>query len=143
MRTSENGKKLIKLFEGLRLNAYKCPSGRLTIGYGHTAFVKADDKITIGEAELFLDNDVLACENALNRLCKVPLNQNQYDACIDFIFNLGAGNFQKSTLLKLLNEKKYTEAATQFERWILDANNKPLEGLKRRRKAEKELFLMK
>ena len=88
-----------------------------------------------------MENDIKICEKALNRLCRVQLSQNQFDACIDFIFNLGEGNFAKSTLLKLINEKKYIEASNQFERWILDNNKKPLEGLKRRRKAEKELFL--
>lgn len=143
MKTSENGKNLIRNFEGLRLNAYKCPSGRLTIGYGHTAQVKENDKITKEKAEEFLNNDIKICENVLNKYCKVVLTQNQYDACIDFIFNLGAGNFAKSTLLKLLNNKKFNEAANQFERWILDSKNRPLEGLKRRRKVEKELFLKK
>lgn len=143
MIASENCKKLIRKFEGLKLNAYKCPSGKLTIGYGHTHNVKPNDKITIETAEKLLENDIKICEKTLSRLCNVQLSQNQYDACIDFIFNLGEGNFAKSTLLKLLNEKKYIETANQFERWILDSNNKPLEGLKRRRRAEKELFLKK
>lgn len=143
MKTSENGKNLIRNFEGLRLNAYKCPSGRLTIGYGHTAHVNENDKISQEKAEELLKNDIEICEKALSKYCKVILTQNQYDACIDFIFNLGVGNFAKSTLLKLLNNKKFNEAANQFERWVFDINMRPLEGLKRRRKAEKELFLKK
>lgn len=141
MKTSENGKNLIKHFEGLRLNAYKCSSGVLTIGYGHTAFVKENEKITIGMAEYFLDKDLTIFEYAVNKYCKVPLNQNQFDALISFVFNVGENNFVNSTLLKLLNQKKYNEAANQFERWIFDNKKRPLEGLKRRRKMEKELFL--
>lgn len=143
MKTSENGKNLIINFEGLRLDAYKCSSGVLTIGYGHTVGVKNNDKITLDIAELFLNNDIKNCENVLNKLCKVSLTQNQYDACISFIFNVGAKFFETSTLLKLLNLKKYNEASNQFERWIYDSQKRPLEGLKRRRKAEKELFLTK
>lgn len=143
MKTSDNGKNLIKQFEGLKLNAYKCSSSVLTIGYGHTVGVKNNDKITPDIAELFLNNDIKNCENILNQYCKVSLTQNQYDACISFIFNVGAGNFKTSTLLKLLNSKKYDEASNQFERWIYDNQKRPLEGLKRRRKAEKELFLTK
>lgn len=141
MNISEKGRNLIKNFEGLRLKAYRCSSNRLTIGYGHTANVKESDVITKEQAENYLTQDLKRFENAVNRLVKVPLTQNQFDALISFTFNLGEGNLQKSTLLKLLNERKYNEAANQFERWCLDAQNRPLEGLKRRRKAEKELYL--
>lgn len=143
MNTSEKGKNLIRNFEGLRLKAYRCSSNRLTIGYGHTANVKESDIITKEQAENYLTQDLKRFENAVNRLVKVSLTQNQFDALVSFAFNLGEYNLQKSTLLKMLNEKKYNEAANQFERWCLDAQNRPLEGLKRRRRAEKELFLMK
>ena len=133
MNISEKGRNLIKNFEGLRLKAYRCSSNRLTIGYGHTANVKESDVITKEQAENYLTQDLKRFENAVNRLVKVPLTQNQFDALISFTFNLGEGNLQKSTLLKLLNERKYNEAANQFERWCLDAQ--------RRRKAEKELYL--
>ncbi len=143
METSEIGKNLIKNFEGLRLHAYKCPSGRLTIGYGHTAGVKENDVISAGIAEVFLETDIKNCEIVLKKYVKVPLTQNQFDALISFIFNIGQGFFASSTLLKLINNKKYIDASNQFERWVHDSNGKPLEGLKRRRKAEKELFLKK
>ena len=91
MNTSEKGKNLIKNYEGLRLKAYRCPSNKLTIGYGHTANVKENDVITKEQAENYLTQDLKRFENAVNRLVKVSLTQNQFDALVSFAFNLGAG----------------------------------------------------
>ncbi len=142
MKLSENGTKLIKKYEGCRLKAYKCPRGVWTIGYGHTNNVRPDDVITQDEAEELFKQDVKVFENAVNRLIKVKLNQNQFDALVIFTFNVGYGDkgLGGSTLLKLLNRGDYIGAAGQFERWIY-SNKKPCEGLKKRRKIEKELFL--
>ena len=142
MKLSENGKHILKNLEGLRLEAYTCSGGRLTIGYGHTMCVKAGDRCTKEMAEIYLDGDIKVFENAVNRLVKVELNQNQFDALVIFTFNVGYGDkgLGCSTLLKLLNSKDYIGASRQFERWIY-ANKKPCEGLKRRRRIEKELFL--
>jgi lysozyme len=100
------------------------------------------DKITQEQADQYLKEDMLQAENAVNKLVKVSLSQNQFDACVDFVFNLGEGNFSKSTLLKLINQGKFTEAANEFPRWNLCAG-KPLAGLTRRRLAEQSLFLKK
>ena len=84
MRTSQNGINLIKRFEGCRLTSYKCPSGKWTIGYGHTNGVKQGQKITKIKAEEYLKNDLKAFENAVEKMVKVPLNQNQFDALVSF-----------------------------------------------------------
>lgn len=141
MNISQKGIDLIKNFEGCRLTAYRCPANILTIGYGHTGSdVVTGQKITQEQAEKLLKSDLLVHCNNVSRLVKAPLTQNQFDALVSFEFNVGYGNFASSTMLKLLNQKKYREAAAQFDRWVY-ANKKVLAGLVRRRAAEKTLFL--
>jgi len=141
MNISQKGINLIKNFEGCRLTAYKCPANILTIGYGHTGSdVHTGQKITQEEAEKLLRQDLIVHCNNVSRLVKVPLNQNQFDALVSFEYNVGYGAFMNSTLLKLLNQKKYKEASEQFGRWKF-AGGKILAGLVKRREAEKQLFL--
>lgn len=135
-----NGLKFIKQFEGLRLQAYKCPADRWTIGYGHTADVSANDVITEAQANSLLCQDVAESERAVNQYVHVPLTQSQFDALVSFVFNLGVGNFRTSTLLKKLNAGDDDGAAQEFGRWI-HAGGKALPGLVRRREAERALFL--
>jgi lysozyme len=130
---------LIKEFEGLRLEAYLCPAKVWTIGYGHTKTAKPGMKITEGGAEALLRHDLEWVESTINKNVKVPLTQNQYDALASFIYNVGAGAFRKSTLLRLLNQGDYAGAAGQFQRWN-KAGGKVLRGLTRRRQAEAEKF---
>jgi lysozyme len=137
--TGKKGINLIKKFEGLRLRAYYCPAGKLTIGYGHTAGVKEKDKITELQAEGFLKQDLVKFQRAVNSLVKVPINQNQFDSLVSFAFNLGAGALQKSSLLRLLNSSDYGGASLHFSRWI-KVNGKDSQGLITRRKAEEALF---
>ena len=139
MQLSEKGKALIKKYEGLRLCAYKCPAGVWTIGYGHTADVLEGQKISEKQADEFFDKDIKQFEDAVNSLVKVPLKQGQFDALVSFVYNVGKTAFANSTLLKLLNQKKYTAAANQFTRWVY-ANGKKLQGLVKRREEEKFLF---
>jgi lysozyme len=140
MKTSLKGIALIKEYEGLRLGAYLCSAGVLTIGYGHTGGVKEGDLITEQKAEQLLQDDLKKFENGVLRLVRVPLTQNQFDALVSFAFNLGVGNLGKSTLLKMLNDRDYKGAAGQFVRWN-KAAGKELAGLTRRRLAESALFL--
>lgn len=142
MNLSDKGKQLIKKYEGCRLKAYKCPRGVWTIGYGHTNNVRPDDVITQDEANELFKRDVKIFENTINRLVKAKLNQNQFDALVSFTFNLGYGDkgLAGSTLLRLLNTSDYIGAAKQFELWVY-SGDKVLEGLAKRRKEEKELFL--
>lgn len=140
MKLSEHGLNLIKHMEGLRLQAYQCSAGVWTVGYGHTADVRSGDVIDEAQAVLFLLEDIAESENAVTCLVKVPLKQNQFDALVSFVFNLGIGNFAASTLLRKLNAGDYTGAADEFLRWV-HAGGNFLPGLARRREAERSLFL--
>lgn len=139
MNISQNGIDLIKKFEGCRLTAYKCPSGVYTIGYGHTNGVKKGQRISQRQAEAYLREDVKKFENGVNKYVSAPLNQNQFDALVSFCFNCGLTAFKDSTLRKKLNAKDYAGAGKELLRWN-KANGVILDGLKRRRNAEKVLF---
>lgn len=144
-KTGASGKSLIKEFEGFRAVAYLCPAGVATIGYGTTRIrgkaVKLSMKITTEEADLFLEEDLKSFEDAVNQNVTVELTQNQFDALVCFVYNVGAANFKKSTLLKKINANKLIEASEEFLKWN-KAGGKTLAGLTRRREAEKKLFLM-
>lgn len=141
MQMGENGLRLLKEFEGLRLEAYRCPAGVLTIGYGHTKGVYEDMTINQDEADSLLREDLDIFEDAVADLVNVPLNQNQFDALVSFTYNLGQGALRKSTLLRILNEGDYEGAAEQLLRWN-KAGGVVLKGLVRRREAERKLFLL-
>jgi len=140
MKTSATGLELIKGFESLGLKAYKCPAGVWTIGYGSTGpHVKEGMVITELQADALLAKDVQRFEKSVNELVKVELNQNQFDALVDFCFNLGGGALKSSTLLKLLNKGDYRNAGYEFEKWC-KSGGKVLKGLQRRRITERYLF---
>ncbi|WP_121616629.1 LysM peptidoglycan-binding domain-containing protein [Virgibacillus halodenitrificans] len=148
MKTSQTGVDLIKSFEGLRLTAYYDSGGVLTIGYGHTNNTASADRypvhpgqtITKAQAETILKADLITFENAVNSYVTYSINQNQFDALVSFSFNVGIGALRTSTLLSKLNAGDIQGAANEFGRWVYD-NGVKLNGLVRRRKAEKELFL--
>ena len=138
---SNKGLALTEQCEGLRLTAYQDSVGVWTIGYGHTgADVHPGLTITQQQASALLLKDVASAVATVNRLVKVALTQNQFDALVDFVFNAGAGNFASSTLLRVLNTGDYAAAAAQFPRWV-HAGNQILPGLVARRNAEQALFL--
>jgi GH24 family phage-related lysozyme (muramidase) len=133
---------LIKKFEGCRLEAYLCPAGVWTIGYGHTGTnVKAGLKITQADAEALLLSDIERFARAVDTWIKVDLTNNQRCALISFTFNVGIGALQESTLRKRLNngEDPVKVAMEELPRWN-KGDGKILEGLVRRRRAEVELF---
>ena len=139
MNTSPKGIALIKEFEGLRLKAYQCPGGVWTIGYGHTAGVKPGMLITKTQAEEYLKADLIAFERYLNGL-GLALNQNQFDALISFIYNVGTGNFSNSTLLrKVIVNLQDNSIMDEFLRWVY-SKGRVLPGLQRRRLAEMKLY---
>ena len=140
MKPSERGLALIRQFEGLRLAAYKCSANVPSIGWGTTKGVKMGDTITREEADRLLCEDAQRFADHIAALVKVPLNQNQADALVSFVYNVGPAAFGKSTMLKLINQGLFDDAALQFVRWN-KANGEPLPGLTRRRIAERELFL--
>ena len=139
METSKTGLDLIKHFEGCELYAYKCPAGVWTIGYGHTKGVEPGMQITEQDAEDMLKEELIEYESYINDLVTVGLNQNQFDAMVSGVYNLGAGNLKASTLLKVLNAGDYAGVPEQMLRWN-KAGGKVLEGLTRRRQAEADLF---
>ena len=139
MNTSPKGITLIKEFEGLRLKAYQCPGGVWTIGYGHTAGVKPGMVITKAQAEEYLKADLIAFERYLNGL-GLALNQNQFDALISLIYNIGIGNFQKSTLLRKARiNANDNSIMDEFLRWVY-SKGRVLPGLQRRRLREMKLY---
>ena len=139
MRTSRKGIEFIKAHEGLRLAAYLCPSGVPTIGYGHTHGVKMGDRITEEQAEKFLIDDLAVAETEVNRY-GLHLTQNQFDALVSFVYNVGARNFRSSTLLKRLKANPNDpDIANQFKRWVY-GGGKVLPGLVRRRNEEAKLY---
>lgn len=136
-------KEAIKKAEGLRLTAYLDTGGVWTIGYGHTgADVREGLTIPLSEAERLLTRDLKVAEGHVNDAVKVKLTQNQFDALVSFVYNVGGGAFRSSTLLKLLNAGDYEGAANQLPRWNKD-NGKVIPGLTNRRHEERDLFLRK
>lgn len=113
----------------------------ITIGVGHTepGKIKLGDTCTQEQALAWLRSDIAWAEAAVNNNVLVPLDQHQFDALVSFVFNAGGGQFGSSTLLRLLNEGKYGEAAAQFGRWT-KAGGKDLPGLIARRRAERAMF---
>ncbi|EBY1867554.1 lysozyme [Salmonella enterica subsp. enterica] len=140
MKTSDNGRAFIRAREGVKLAAYQDGGGVWTIGYGHTRGVKQGQVINHEQADEFLDSDLRQVESCISERVTAALNQNQFDALVSFVFNVGRQAFSDSTLLKKLNEGNYRAAADQFTRWVYD-NDKFVQGLYNRRVAERDLFL--
>ena len=139
MKISAEGLDLIKHFEGLELEAYKCPAGVWTIGYGHTKDVQEGDTWSESHADHMLEVEMEEYENYIHDLVTCPLSQNQFDALVSWVYNLGSSNLQASTLLKRLNAGDYPDVPNQIKRWN-KAGGKVLEGLVRRRDAEASMF---
>lgn len=119
MKLSENGAKVLILREGLKLKAYKDTKGIWTIGVGHTGPEVVEGLvITKEKAHELFQKDVAWAEDAVN-LVKAPLTQNQFDALVSFVFNIGAGAWKRSTMLKMLNAGDYAGATKQFDRWVI------------------------
>lgn len=152
MRASQDAYELIKYYEGFRSEAYKCPGNVWTIGFGSTFIpigmedgklrirsVVPGDRVTEALAIQMLDVKLRDLELWMAELVEVELTQNQFDSLISFVYNVGEGNFKKSTLLKKLNQGLYKEAVHEFKRWVY-AGGKILPGLERRRVSEAHLF---
>jgi len=140
MNVSPNCAAITKQFESCQLEAYQDPIGKWTVGYGHTGpDVYAGLKIDQARADYLLMLDLQSAQNTVNNLVEPQINQNQFDALCDFVFNVGAGNFKGSTLLSLVNAKDFDAATKEFSKWN-KAGGKVLPGLTKRRAAEAELF---
>lgn len=136
--------RLIEELEGLRLRVYLDSASLPTVGVGH--LVRPLDRLRLGQtitrerAEGFLREDLAAAERAVMQYVKVPLSENQRSAVLSLVFNIGAGAFSRSRLLRLLNQREYTLAAAQFLRWV-HAKGRRIPGLVNRRTREMKLFL--
>ena len=139
MNISKEGINLIKKFEGCELEAYKCAAGVWTIGYGSTHGIEKGMDISQERADMLLLEDVEKFEKIVNDAVNVSLVQCQFDALVSWTFNLGGGNLNSSTMLKVLNDRKYDEVPSQIKRWN-KAAGQVKQGLIRRREAEALLF---
>jgi len=141
MQMSEAGLELLKRSEGFRGRTYLDAAGLPTIGYGHQLVHPEffPNGISETQATAILTNDLRETEQAIARLVKVALSQGQFDALVDFCFNVGAGKLEASTLLKDLNSGQYDAAAEQLLRWD-HVGAQEMAGLKARREAEFQLW---
>jgi len=138
---SDSGLAMTEKFEGLELNSYQDQVGVWTIGYGHTGPTIAEGQtITQDQAALLLQSDVARAVHFVNNAVTAAINQNHFDALVDFAFNLGNGALLTSTLLRDLNAGDFASAASQFPLWD-HAGGAVVEGLLVRRQAEQTLFL--
>lgn len=129
---------LIKRFEGYRASAYQDVGGVWTVGYGHTPSF-AGETVTPEQAMVYLRGDIETVQNQLARLVTVWLTQYEYTALVSLVYNIGAGNFARSTLLKKLNREDYTGAAAEFKKWRL-VQGRIVRGLQIRRRVEEMIF---
>lgn len=146
MKIGKKGIDLLKKWEqapkgGFANISYKCSAGKNTIGWGHVIkpLEKIEQPISLGKAEELLYSDLKWAEEAVNNYVKTTINQNQFDALVCLVFNIGATNFKNSTLLKVLNEGSLDKVPVQFMRWVF-AGGKKLKGLENRRFAEINLW---
>ena len=139
MKISKEGIALIKKFEGIELQAYQDSVGVWTIGYGHTKGVKEGDNISLKKAEEMLEEELVEYEGYINNMVELGLEQNQFDALVAWVYNLGPTNLRQSTLLKVLNQGLFNEVPYEIKRWN-KAGGEVLNGLVRRREAEALLF---
>lgn len=141
MKTGTKGIELIKRFEGFKERAYLCPAGVWSIGYGHTSGVHEGQTCTREKAEKWLQEDLKSAEAAVSVLNTArPLRQDEFDALVSFVYNLGTGNFMKSTLrMKVCANPDNPTIRDEFRKWIY-ADGRILPGLVTRREAEADLY---
>jgi len=142
MQYSKQGMALTEQFEECRLVAYKpTPTDPWTIGWGHTVGVEDGMTCSQAQADQWLLDDVGFAVNAVNQMVKIGLTQDEFDALVDFVFNVGIGNFARSTLLADINANNIQAAIGEFDKWDM-ASGRVLAGLWRRRDAERALFTL-
>lgn len=145
MEVNKAGRDLIKKFEGCKLKAYKCPAGLWTISWGLTFYpdgtkVKESDVITQQQAEDYFNAIVDDFAKKVDALIKSNVTDNNFSALVSFAYNVGMGNFQRSTLLRKVNANpKDKTILAEFKKWTR-ANGEVLKGLVRRREAEAKLY---
>jgi lysozyme len=140
MEISQQGLELLTHFEGFSSTVYPDEGGKLTIGYGH--LIEPGEKftsLTQAQGLELLKKDIQPAEKAVNSLVTVSLNQQQFDALCSFVYNVGQPAFKKSTLLTLINESKFEQAAIEILKWD-HINKKVSQGLLSRRRAEAKML---
>lgn len=139
---TDHGLQFIARREGLRLAAYKpVPWDPWTIGYGHTGpDVTPGLTVTKAQAVRLLRQDIAWAERAVRQMVRVSITDRQFDALVSFVFNVGAGAFGASTLLRRVNERRWWAASREFLRWSKDGSGRVLLGLSRRRRGEARMF---
>jgi len=143
-QASKTAVEMIKRFEGCRHRAARLPDGAWTIGYGHTRTAREGVEITDADADALLIYDIAAVVKVINEWVFSPLTQNQFDALVAFVFNIGSSNFRRSSVLRRLNEGAYLQAACAMEMWRtadFEGERIVIDALVRRRSAEMALFL--
>ena len=147
MRCNDEGREIVKFFEGFRSKPYRCSAGVPTIGWGScyrldgTRVTMDDEPVSKDEAEELLVFGLRTAENAVARLAKpAALNENQFSALVSFVYNIGGSRFRSSTLRQRLRREDYAKASAEFPKWRRAAG-KILKGLVARRKREQALFL--
>ena len=145
MQLTAEGLDLIKRFEGFRARAYRCPSGVWTIGYGHTSTAGAPEvtstmEISLADAETILARDAAKFAEGVTAVLTAKLSGQQFSALVSFVYNVGLGNFRKSSVLAAVNAGDLAAVPRRLQLWNR-AGGKVLAGLARRRAAEAELFL--
>ena len=146
MNINEAGLSIIKYYEGWSSRPYKCPAGIATIGYGSTWDINGEKvnmnhkKVTKEQGEALLLRELRHVDHAIKKLVKAELTENMYSSLASIIYNIGSGNFQRSTLRMKLNRGWYEAAADECPKWRR-AGGRILKGLVKRRAKERELFL--
>jgi lysozyme len=141
VKVTDEGRALIQHHEGLRLKAYRCPRGRLTIGWGHTGDVKEGDVITEHQADVIFEHDLETFEDGVSYLCQhIALSDNQFAALVSLAFNVGINAFSKSTLLRKLLRGDVAGAEEEWPRWN-HVNHVVDVGVTARRADELALFM--
>lgn len=146
MRCNDEGREIVKFFEGFRAKPYRCSAGVPTIGWGScyrldgTRVTMDDEPVSKDEAEELLVFGLRTAENAVARLVGVPLTANAFSSLCSFTFNVGSSRLKSSTLRSRLNRKDYYKASLEFPKWRR-GGGKILKGLVARRKREQALFL--
>ncbi|NUW71406.1 lysozyme [Vibrio mediterranei] len=147
LRTSKQGLEHIFDVEGCRSKAYQCSANKWTIGVGHASNVSQEQTVTNQEIADYYAMDIKTAESTVDKLVKVPVAQYQYDMFVSFVFNLGSGNFSRSTMLKRINENNIVAACNEFPKWVYvnrkNCNDKESNcyGIVHRREIEKNICL--
>ncbi|MEZ8234808.1 lysozyme [Vibrio splendidus] len=118
LSVSENGLRHIANEEGCQLKPYQCSANVWTVGLGHTQGVTKDTKLTENNVAEYFVKDIAAAERVINKHLTQPPNQGEYDMMVSFVYNLGAGNFTRSTLLKKFNQGDHQGACNEYPRWV-------------------------